>query len=391
MKKRVHLFRQLSLGKFFATQKILIVFSLAAVFASSLVHDLYAQRVEPIAPEKFTEIMNSLSEEGGYYQSDIWITNEQTYLDVIGLLKERSVQGGVYIGVAPNQNFTYIAAIKPELAFIVDIRHQNRMQHLVYKILFELSETRAEFFSYLFAKPLDPKESPSVNADINEIVNYFYNIPSDRDMFNQTQSTIIDILQTKYNLALNSTDIREINAVLQVFYQYNLSITSGGGQNRRGRSNRPTFAEILRLRDPAGKQLNAFNSREDYVYLRTMNLENKIIPVTGNFAGSKALSAVAQFLKERNLTVTAFYVSNVERYLFQDRIFNNWARNVKLLPIDENSVFIRNISSNYRATRLQLIQTFISNFDSGRYRSYYDLILLDYIRDNNSIEHIRQY
>ncbi|MFC1476855.1 hypothetical protein ACFL6L_00135 [candidate division KSB1 bacterium] len=357
---------------------LLSVFLCISLFAPFSVPGLYAQKVEPLSPEEFTAIMNALSENGGYYRDDIWVTNEQTYLDVIVPLKENSIHGGAYIGVGPNQNFTYIAAIKPEIAFIVDIRHQNRMQHLVYKMIFELSETRAEFFSYLFSKPLRPDDAPGTDTDVNEIVNYFRALPSDREMFAQTQATIIETLDKKYKFTANNADIREINAVLQAFYTYNLSITSGG--RSRGRSNRPSLGDILKWRDPSGKQLNAFNSRDDYVYLRTMNLENRIIPVTGDFAGPKAIGAIGQYVKDRKLIVSAFYTSNVEYYLFQDWKFNTWAQNIKKLPIDDKTVFIRNISRNYRATRLQLMQAFISNFDKGRYRSYYDLVDLDYIK-----------
>jgi hypothetical protein len=57
-------------------------------------------------------------------------------------------------------------------------------------------------------------------------------------------------------------------------------------------------------------------TEENYQAVREMQLENLIIPVVGNFAGPKAIKAVAEYLKERNATVTAFYASNVEQYLF---------------------------------------------------------------------------
>ena len=59
---------------------------------------------------------------------------------------------GVYLGVAPDQNFTYIVALKPSIAFIVDIRHQNAMQHLLFKALIAMSATRAEFLARLLSR-----------------------------------------------------------------------------------------------------------------------------------------------------------------------------------------------------------------------------------------------
>ena len=57
---------------------------------------------------------------------------------------------GVYLGVGPEQNFTYIAAIRPRIAFITDIRRGNLHLHLMYKALFELSANRADFVARLF-------------------------------------------------------------------------------------------------------------------------------------------------------------------------------------------------------------------------------------------------
>src|SRR5437762_3594663 len=57
-----------------------------------------------------------------------------------------------------------IAAIRPVVAFIVDIRRQNLLQHLLYKAIIELSHDRAEFLSRLFSLPrpsgLGPQSTP---------------------------------------------------------------------------------------------------------------------------------------------------------------------------------------------------------------------------------------
>ena len=60
-------------------------------------------------------------------------------------LRRRAKPGGVYLGVGPEQNFTYIAAVRPRMAFIVDIRRGNLQEHLLYKALLEMSADRAEF------------------------------------------------------------------------------------------------------------------------------------------------------------------------------------------------------------------------------------------------------
>ena len=56
------------------------------------------------------------------------------------------------MGVGPEQNFTYIAALKPAMAFIVDVRRGNLQMHLMYKALFEMSADRPDFVSRLFSR-----------------------------------------------------------------------------------------------------------------------------------------------------------------------------------------------------------------------------------------------
>jgi hypothetical protein len=63
----------------------------------------------------------------------------------------------------------------------------------------------------------------------------------------------------------------------------------------------------------------------------------------GNFAGPKAIRAVGDYVRMKGATVSAFYLSNVEQYLYQDRIWGNFCRNVATLPLETSSTFIRSV------------------------------------------------
>ena len=66
-------------------------------------------------------------------------------------LAKSGPHGGAYLGVGPEQNFNYIAAIRPAITVIFDIRQQAVMQHLLFKALFELSaNTRRVHFAIVF-------------------------------------------------------------------------------------------------------------------------------------------------------------------------------------------------------------------------------------------------
>ena len=90
------------------------------------------------------------------------------------------------------------------------------------------------------------------------------------------------------------------------------------------------------------KQNRSYLATEDsFKFLKDLQTRNMIVPVVGNFAGPKALRAVGAYLKEKKAVVATFYTSNVEQYLLQDGIWNNFCSSVSTFPLDSASIFIR--------------------------------------------------
>src|SRR5262245_45795312 len=127
-----------------------------------------------LADEEFWKLTSEFSESNGYFQSDNLLSNELGMQYVIPQLVKQAKPGRVYMGVGPEQNFTYIAALKPKMVFIVDIRRGNRDLQLMYKALFELSSDRADFVSRLFSKPRPAGLTKS--STIGEIFAGFWNV-----------------------------------------------------------------------------------------------------------------------------------------------------------------------------------------------------------------------
>jgi hypothetical protein len=121
-----------------------------------------------LSDAEFWRTIEVFSEPNGYFRSDNFLSNESALQEVIPKLKERIRPGGVYIGVGPEQNFTYILAFQPKISFVVDIRRLNMLEHLLYKAIFELSGDRSDFVSYLFSRPR-PK-GLTENTDIEEML-----------------------------------------------------------------------------------------------------------------------------------------------------------------------------------------------------------------------------
>jgi hypothetical protein len=286
-----------------------------------------------------------MSEPDGTFRSENILSNETGFQMVIpGLLKAPRA-GKVYMGVGPEQNFTYIAAIKPKMAIIVDIRRGNRCEHLLYKALFELSKDRAEFISRLFSKPRPAGLDTTTSAD--SIMNAFWNVNTDTAMYTKNRAEVRDVLLKKHSLPLDAADLNGIDYVYEQFLYGGPSITynfstngyiNGGG---RGGNSMPTYYDIMTATDGTGLNRSYVANEANWRWLKDLEGRNMLVPIVGNFGGPKAIREVAKWLKERNAVVTAFYASNVEQYLFQDGIAFNYYDSVAELPTDSTSVFIR--------------------------------------------------
>src|SRR4026208_2289526 len=84
-----------------------------------------AGRPARLSDQEFWRTIEEFSEPNGFFRSDNLVSNEDTFQYVIPELKKRVRTGGVYLGVGPDQNFTYIAALRPRLVFIIDVRRGN--------------------------------------------------------------------------------------------------------------------------------------------------------------------------------------------------------------------------------------------------------------------------
>jgi hypothetical protein len=357
-------------------------------------------RVIPAA--EFSRIVREFSEEGGYFRSDNLVSNETAYLYVVDLLNDSGISGGAYLGVGPEQNFTYIAKVRPRIAFIVDIRRQAIIQHLMFKALFRLAETRAKFLSLLFSKPLAGSAVPGPDASAEDLVAYFSNAASDGFAYRRNLAQIQTTITREFRIPIDEKDQASLEYVYGAFRDENLDLRyqSGGFSSRyagygfqaRGPWGYfPSLRDLILERDQRGRLGNFLASRNDYEFLRSLHESNRIIPIVGDFAGKKALAAVAAYLKENGYTVTAFYTSNVEQYLFRNGGFDAFAKNVAALPMTGKSLFIRAYPNNQRmphpaqaashrlTTLLQRMAVFVDDYRQGLYTDYWTLVTTHYL------------
>ena len=292
--------------------------------------------------QEFWKIIGDFSEDNGQFRSDNLLSNEIYYETVIPDLLAKTKPGGVYLGVGPEQNFTYIVALKPKIVFITDIRRGNLHTHLMYKALFELSADRADFMSRLFTMKRPAGLTAQTSAhDLQQA--YWDSVTSDETTYKANLQAIDDVLTKKHELPLSKDDLDGIEYVYHSFYwfgpriNYNSSSATGGGFG----GNMANYADLMEAADGAGATRSYLANEANFKWMKDLEERNLLVPLVGNFAGPKALRAVGKYLKDHDATVTAFYLSNVEQYLNMDRIWTDFCGNVAAMPLDAASTFIR--------------------------------------------------
>jgi len=321
--------------------KAALVFAVCITAIFFAISELKSAETIPskLSDEEFWKLVTTMSEPDGEFRYENFLSNEHQYQYVIPVLKSTTRPGGVYLGVGPEQNFTYIVALQPKIAFITDIRRQNMLELMMYRAIFELSTDRADFLSMLFSR-VRP-EGLTEKSTVDQLFRAY--LPGSRDemLHQKNVKAIQNLLVQKHRFGLSLTDLQNIAYVYGVFANDGpyLDYSSGGLGAAPG--GMPNYAELMVVDDSRGDKRSYLASEENYRIIRDMELKNLVVPIVGDFAGPKSIRAIGQYLKDRNATVTVFYLSNVEQYLYSDGKLLDFFRNVAMLPMDASSTFIR--------------------------------------------------
>jgi hypothetical protein len=296
-----------------------------------------------LSDQEFWKIVTDFSEPDGTFRSDNLLSNEVWLQYVIPDLLKTAKSNRIYMGVGPEQNFTYMVALKPSMAFIVDIRRGNLDLHLVYKALFEMSADRADFVAHLFSRKRP--EGLTEKSTVEEIFDAFANVERNDAYYTENLKAIQDLLIKKHGFALSDIDQSGLEYVYSAFTSFGPRImySSTGSGFLGGGQRQPSYADLMVATDADNVPRSYLASEENFRFLKDLEAKNLLVPVVGNFAGPKAIRSVGQYLKDKGGVVSAFYLSNVEMYLSQDGLMSSFCRNVATLPLDDSSTFIRSL------------------------------------------------
>ena len=331
------------------------------------------------APPTFASRIAQLSERGGFFDTDNLISNERSYLHVMPALRDRGATGGAYIGVGPDQNFSYIAQVKPAIAFIVDLRRDNLLLHLLFKALFAMSDTRAEYLSLLFGRPVPAPAGQWRAADLDKIISHVEGAVLGDAAITDLQARIVEKIKL-FGVPLSEADFATINRFHRRFVTAGLPLkfqTTG----RAPQTYYPTYRDLLLETDRQGRRWNFLASEDDFQFVRSLERRDLVIPIVGDLAGPSALADIGRLMTSRGDRLSAFYASNVEFYLYADGKFPRFVENLERLPRTNRSLIIRAVFGGfgqstpgyYSSSLVQPVDQLLQGYASGSFHSYPEL------------------
>ncbi|MGQ0539728.1 MAG: LIC_10091 family protein, partial [Gemmatimonadaceae bacterium] len=287
----------------------------------------------------FADRIARLSEPGGSFDSDNLISNESSYLHPIAALRAHRVSGGAYIGVGPDQNFSYIAAIRPRIAYIIDIRRDNMLQHLMFKALFERSRNRLEYLCRWLGYGVPSDVARWTGRAIDDIVTLLDTLAPNDSAAREERGAVARRVRA-FGVQLDEQDSTTLARFHATFQRERLALRFSS-TNRSPRPGYPSLRELILARDAGGAMSGYLAQEASWAFVKGLQAQNRIVPVVGDLAGSHALAAIGREVRALGERVSVLYVSNVEQYLWRDATFPRYAAAAAGLPHGRRSLIIR--------------------------------------------------
>jgi hypothetical protein len=337
-----------------------------------------AQAPQPHATA-FAAQIAALSEPEGYFDTDNLISNEQGYLAVLQDLERAALRGGAYVGVGPDQNFSYIASARPEVAFIIDVRRDNLLLHLLFKALFAVSRTRVEYLAMLCGRDAPKDVEPWRSKNIEALTGYVDSAPAlDGPGIDALRARVAEKVRT-FGVSLSTTDLQTLDRFHRRFIEMGLGLRFQS-LGRQPQLHYPTFRQLLLEVDGTGRRGNYLASEDAFQFIKSLEARDKIIPVVGNLSGGSAMLAIGRWLRDHDSRLSVFYASNVEFYLFREGSFGRFVDNLSRMPHDDRALIIRSVFGGGggfgggSVSQTQGVPELLDGYSRGKYHQYWELV-----------------
>ena len=285
----------------------------------------------PSRDETLTRLISALSEPDSGPPADNLVSNEDSYVCGAGDLADTAHAGGVYLGVGPDQNFSMIAASRPDLAFVVDYRRRNLRLLMLHRALMALAKDRRGYLSRLTARPpIGPSGGDATGAEMAEA---FGRGSMDRGRLDEEVFEVARYLRPFGLLEpAEWADLATIQAKL-----------AGPGVNARflGLPGYPTLKRMMGATDHEGRRSHFLESEAAYGFVRDLQIADRLVPIVGDLAGHAAFARLADWLNRHGLEVATVYVSDVEFFLLRAGRFAPYVVNLSALPRRKDARIVR--------------------------------------------------
>ena len=301
---------------------------------------------DALSDRDFWGLIESISEPAGAFTlSENFVSNEPHFADTVRRLR---ASGGAYIGVGPEQNFSYIARVRPRIAFIIDIRRENLALLLLYKALFELSTDRADFVSRLFSRPRPP--GLKSNADVEEIFRQYDGVAPSQDLHAKTSALVRERLLSTRGLPLPQGDLDWIDRAFKAFHDDGPKIDYYGV--RPLDAIRPSYRQLMTMKDVTGRYRSFLATESGFAFVKEMQVKNLIVPVVGDFGGPSAMYRVGDYVRAHKDRIHVLYASNVGVYLTNQQTYM-FCGSLATLPVATVAWFVESDGMKPFDTRLK--------------------------------------
>lgn len=287
----------------------------------------------------FGRLVDRLSESGGFFQSDNLVSNETSYLHALDSFRALGLSGGAYLGVGPETGFSYIAELKPSIAFVIDIRRDNLLLHLLFKAMFETARNRLEYLCLLYGRPAPRDLAMWTELPLRSLLDYIDGTRVDSSAHERNHRALLGRL-SKFGVPLTADDSATLRRFHDEFAYTGLEMR----YTNRGRPSRlmfPSARDLYLETDLEGNEASYLATEDRWRAVRGLQRRDLVVPVVGDLSGPKAVRAIGDYLRETGRTLSVFYLSNVESYLFRQGSFGAFVGNVRALPITPKSVLVR--------------------------------------------------
>jgi hypothetical protein len=249
------------------------------------------------------------------YTIDCFVSSELAYNDVLQrCLPKPGRAGGAYLGVGPDQNYTYVANLRPSLAVILDARLDNLLEHLIFKVLFNEAKDPLDYLCLLLGRRR-PLATLAGDISAPELLAHLRTAAEDADSAATVRNRVRAAFAERWSDAPHL--LKRVDRILSEFCRRQLNVTSVSERCLANLDKIPDFSEVISSTTAEGFNLHYLTGLERFQVVKALHAADRIVPMLGNVTDPAAIARARRVVEEASLRFDTVYLSNLEEFLLQ--------------------------------------------------------------------------